>query len=162
MLSGLILAAIGVAGVILALDEEDKALIRPLLIEVLKKRAKRLTPEHQLIAVLASIMIKKAQAIMEIREQNEILTERILEAIQEEKSLAREEEVEQAQAQGKQTAFAEEGEWPEQGEEAQTTFVERREAPDPISDADTDLMLPADLVESYQQAQEALPGSADG
>ena len=43
-----------------------------------------------------------------------------------------------------------------------TTFVERREAPDSISDADTDLMLPADLVESYQQAQEALPGSADG
>ncbi|MEO9870375.1 MAG: hypothetical protein ABJQ69_03670 [Ekhidna sp.] len=67
------------------LDEDDKILLRPLLIAILKKRAKKLTPEQQLMGALISIMVKKAQAVMEIRAENEILTERILDIIREEK-----------------------------------------------------------------------------
>ena len=78
------------------LDDEDKMLLRPLLITILKKRAKKLTPEQQLMGALISIMVKKAQAVMEIRAENEILTERILDIIREEKSISmREDESEE-------------------------------------------------------------------
>lgn len=74
------------------LDEEDKILLRPLLITILKKRAKKLTPEQQLMGAFISIMVKKAQAVMEIRAENEILTERILDIIREERGITSEEE----------------------------------------------------------------------
>jgi hypothetical protein len=70
------------------LDEEDKILLRPLLIAILKKKAKKLTPEQQLFGAVLSILMKKAQVVMEIRAENEILLDRILEIIREEKANA--------------------------------------------------------------------------
>ncbi|MCB0536743.1 MAG: hypothetical protein KDE33_04365, partial [Bacteroidetes bacterium] len=70
------------------LDEEDKILLRPLLIAILKKKAKKLTPEQQLLGAVLSILMKKAQVVMEIRAENEILLDRILEIIREEKANA--------------------------------------------------------------------------
>lgn len=69
----------------LKLDEDDKILLRPLLISMLKRKAKKLTPEQQLLGAVLSILMKKAQAVMEIRAENEILVERILDVIREEK-----------------------------------------------------------------------------
>ncbi len=68
----------------LTLDEGDKAMLRPLLAEVLKAREKVLSPEHQLLIAGASILIKKAQLVMEVRAENQILTDRIRSIIQEE------------------------------------------------------------------------------
>ena len=66
------------------LSEDDKTLLRPLIIAVLQNRAKKLTPEQQLIGAILSILIKKFQVVLEIRAENEILTERILSIIREE------------------------------------------------------------------------------
>lgn len=74
------------------LDEEDKALIRPLLIIILKKKAQKLSPEQQLMGALISVMVKKAQVVMEIRAENKMLTERILEIIQKEKGVPEEQQ----------------------------------------------------------------------
>lgn len=63
------------------LDEEDKALLKPLLTEVLRKQSKVMTVEQQLIGVAISIIIKKARAVMEIRAENEIMVERIRDVI---------------------------------------------------------------------------------
>lgn len=63
------------------LDEQDKMLLRPLLVAVLKRKAKRLTPEQQLIGVAISIIMKKAKIVMEVRAENEILVERMLDII---------------------------------------------------------------------------------
>jgi hypothetical protein len=68
----------------LKLDEEDKALIRPLLIHILRKKAAALTPEKQLLMVIFSILIKKAKVIMEMRSENEMLVERIRDIIRNE------------------------------------------------------------------------------
>jgi len=68
------------------LEPEDKILLHPLLTAVLQKRAARLTPEQQLMGALISILFKKVQAAVEIRMENEILVERILEIVKEEKS----------------------------------------------------------------------------
>jgi hypothetical protein len=68
----------------LKLDEEDKALIRPLLIHILRKKSAALSPEMQLLMVVLSILIKKAKAVMEIRAENEILVERIRDIIRKE------------------------------------------------------------------------------
>jgi len=65
------------------LDEEDKALLRPLLIAILKKRAKQLTPEQQLLGAVISILMKKAQVVMEVRAENKILEERFLDIVRE-------------------------------------------------------------------------------
>jgi len=69
----------------LKLDEEDKILLHPLLISMLKRKAKKLTPEQQLLGAVLSILMKKAQVVMEIKAENEILVERILDVIREEK-----------------------------------------------------------------------------
>lgn len=66
------------------LDEEDKALIRPLLIHILRKKSTALSPEMQLLMVVFSILIKKAKIVMEIRAENEILVERIRDIIRKE------------------------------------------------------------------------------
>ncbi len=71
-------------------DEEDMALLRPILIVVIQKRAKQLTPEQQLLSVLLSIMVKKVQVVMQIRVENDLLTERILDIIREEKGVPNE------------------------------------------------------------------------
>lgn len=87
------------------LDEEDKAMLRPLLIHVLRKKAKVLTPEQQLLGVALSIIIKKAKVVMEIRAENEMLVERIRDIIRKEVGSYREEEQEEEQE--KQTTTAE-------------------------------------------------------
>ncbi len=74
----------------LRLEKEDKALLKPLLVEVLKKKAAKLTPEQQLMGALISILVKKAQIVMEMRAENEILVDRILNIIREEKSMVAE------------------------------------------------------------------------
>ncbi len=80
------------------LDAEDIALLRPVLIEVLKNRAKELTPEQQLIAVSISIAIKKGQAVMAMRAENKLFEQRLEESVEKycerfEKLLEREEEL---------------------------------------------------------------------
>lgn len=67
------------------LDAEDQALLRPLLAQVLQKKAKKLTPEQQLMGAVVSILMKKAQVVMEVRAENSLLEERILDIIREEK-----------------------------------------------------------------------------
>ncbi|TSE07934.1 hypothetical protein [Aquimarina algiphila] len=67
------------------LDKEDKALLKPLLIQILKRKAKKLTPERQLMAVVLSILFKKGRVVMEIKAENDLLVERILDIVREEK-----------------------------------------------------------------------------
>ena len=79
------------------LDAEDMALLRPLLAQVLRKKAKKLTPEQQLLGAIASILIKKGQVVMEVRAENNLLEQRILDIIREEKGYSEplEEEIEE-------------------------------------------------------------------
>lgn len=72
----------------LKLDEEDKALLRPLLVQILRKKSAAMSPEKQLLMVALSILIKKAKAVMEIRAENEILVERIRDIIRHEVNAA--------------------------------------------------------------------------
>ncbi len=74
------------------LDDEDKALLRPLLISILKRKAKKLTPEQQLMGAFISIMMKKGQVVMEVKAENEILVERILDIVREEKGYSEQDE----------------------------------------------------------------------
>lgn len=67
------------------LDKEDKAMIKPLLVQILKRKAKKLTPERQLMAVILSILFKKGRVIMEVKAENDLLVERILDIVREEK-----------------------------------------------------------------------------
>jgi|GEM_PF-3949653 len=69
----------------LKLDEDDKAMLRPLLAAVLKQRGKVVTPEQQLLIAGVSILIKKAQLVMEMRAENMVLFERIKEMISDSK-----------------------------------------------------------------------------
>jgi len=69
----------------LCLDKEDKELLTPLLAQVLKNKAVQLSPEQQLMGATATILIKKAQIVMEMRSENQILTSRMLDTIQSEK-----------------------------------------------------------------------------
>ncbi len=67
------------------LDKEDKALLRPILITLAKKRGKVMSPEWQLAAAVFTILLKKVKAMFEIRAENAILEDRILDIIREEK-----------------------------------------------------------------------------
>ncbi|MFC4632810.1 hypothetical protein ACFO3O_02765 [Dokdonia ponticola] len=86
------------------LDKEDKALLRPLLAQILRKKAKKLTPEQQLMGAVLSILMKKAQVVMEVRAENNILEERILDIIRDEKASVLEEEQEEFTAQEEEYA----------------------------------------------------------
>lgn len=77
------------------LDDEDKALLRPLLIHILRKKAAALSPEKQLLMVALSIIIKKAKVVMEIRSENEMLVERIRDIIRKEVRAAKEDSEEE-------------------------------------------------------------------
>ena len=77
------------------LDEEDKALLRPLLIHILRKKAAALSPEKQLLMVALSIIIKKAKVVMEIRAENEMLVDRIRDIIRKEIRASKEEQEEE-------------------------------------------------------------------
>ena len=69
----------------IVLDKEDKALLKPILVTILKKKAKTLTPEQQLMGAVLSILMKKAQVVMGVRAENDLLVERILDIVREEK-----------------------------------------------------------------------------
>jgi len=73
------------------LDEEDQALLRPILIQVLKNRAEELTPEQQLIAASISIIMKKVQMMAEIKAENKMMVSNIRDAIRAEIRAAKEE-----------------------------------------------------------------------
>lgn len=67
------------------LDKEDKVLLKPLIVAILKKKAKKLTPEQQLTGAIISILMKKAQLVMEVRAENDMLVDRILDIVRDEK-----------------------------------------------------------------------------
>ncbi|WP_179020758.1 hypothetical protein [Winogradskyella forsetii] len=77
------------------LDKEDQILLRPLLAQVLRKKAKKLTPEQQLMGAVVSILMKKAQVVLEIRAENSLLEDRILDIIREEKGYSDQDEIEE-------------------------------------------------------------------
>jgi hypothetical protein len=79
------------------LDKEDQALLRPLLAQVLRKKAKKLTPEQQLMGAVVSVLMKKAQVVMEVRAENNLLEERILDIIREEKGYSDQDDIEEEQ-----------------------------------------------------------------
>lgn len=83
------------------LDDEDKALLRPLLIHILRKKAAALSPEKQLLMVAISIIIKKAKVVIEIRAENQMLVERIRDIIRKEVRGFEEEQEQEAQEQEK-------------------------------------------------------------
>lgn len=85
------------------LDEEDKAMLRPLLIMVLRRKAKVLSPEAQLLGVGLSIIIKKAKVVMEIRAENELLVDRIRDIIKKEMNAHYEEEEQEGEQEAKTT-----------------------------------------------------------
>ncbi len=100
------------------LDKEDKTLLKPLIVAILKKKAKKLTPEQQLTGAVFSILIKKAQVVMEVRAENEILFDRILDIVREEKGYSDQDlEKEEDQQDILDTAFEEINGKPEPTEE---------------------------------------------
>jgi len=78
------------------LDKEDQALLRPLLAQVLRKKAKKLTPEQQLMGAVISILMKKAQIVMEVRAENSLLENRILDIVRQEKGYSDQDEDDEA------------------------------------------------------------------
>jgi hypothetical protein len=64
------------------LDEEDQALLRPILIQVLNAKAQKLTPEQQLMGAALAILMKKGQMALEIKAENQMLVEQLKESIQ--------------------------------------------------------------------------------
>lgn len=88
------------------LDEEDKAMLRPLLIMVLRRKSKVLSPEAQLLGVGLSIIIKKAKIVMEIRAENELLVDRIRDIIRKELGAREEEEKQDEEQEGETTALS--------------------------------------------------------
>ncbi len=69
----------------LQLEKNDKAMLKPLIVAVLKKKAKTLSPEQQLVTMALSIVMKKVPEVIAIRTENEMLEDRIRSIIQEEK-----------------------------------------------------------------------------
>ncbi len=67
------------------LDADDKALLTPLLAQVIKNKTKQLTPEQQLLGAIISVIVKKAQTVMEVRAENKSLESRILQIVRESK-----------------------------------------------------------------------------
>lgn len=107
------------------LDEEDKALLRPLLIHILRKKAAALSPEKQLLMVALSIIIKKAKVVMEIRAENEMLVERIRDIIRKELRASKEEEEENEQEETTSETNAEK----DKEEEAEVIYEETTQNP---------------------------------
>lgn len=108
------------------LDDEDKALLRPLLIHILRKKAAALSPEKQLLMVAISIIIKKAKVVIEIRMENQMLVERIRDIIRKEVRGYEEEKEEESK---KQEATSEQEEEKEQEEVAEVVYEETTQTP---------------------------------
>ena len=89
------------------LDKEDQVLLRPLLAQVLRKKAKKLTPEQQLMGAVVSILMKKAQVVLEIRAENGLLEDRILDIIREEKGYSDQDEIEEEEDEIKEEYISE-------------------------------------------------------
>lgn len=68
------------------LDGDDKALLTPLLAQVIKNKTKQLSPEQQLLGAIISVIVKKAQTVMEVRSENKSLESRILQIVREAKN----------------------------------------------------------------------------
>lgn len=66
----------------LKLDEEDKALLKPILLLLAPKWFKQVSPEKQLMAAVLSILFKKAQIIGQVRAENAALVQKCLEIVQ--------------------------------------------------------------------------------
>ena len=76
---------------------------------MLKQKAKKLTPEQQMLGAVLSILMKKAQVVMEIKAENEIMVDRILDVIREEKGYSDQDEpVEENEPEQKPEKTAEE------------------------------------------------------
>lgn len=67
------------------LDEEDKVLLRPILMQWIKEKSAVLTTDQQLLAAVTSILVKKIQVIIAIRKENERLYERLVTVIKKQK-----------------------------------------------------------------------------
>jgi len=80
------------------LDPTDVALLRPILIEVLKNQTKKMTPEQQLAAVAISIAVKKGQAMVEMKAENKLFVQQLDDTMEKycqrfEENLEKEEEI---------------------------------------------------------------------
>jgi hypothetical protein len=109
------------------LDEEDKALLRPLLIHILRKKSAALSPEKQLLMVAISIIIKKAKVVIEIRMENQQLVERIRDIIRKEVR-GRQEEEEQEERRQQETTSGQQEEQ-EQEEVEEVVYEETTQTP---------------------------------
>lgn len=113
------------------LDKEDQALLRPLLAQVLRKKAKKLTPEQQLMGAVISILMKKAQIVLEVRAENNLLENRILDIVRQEKGETGIDDIEEEDSEEKENndeyAFAKAKVEPKPKEE---TFQEQMNKPD--------------------------------
>lgn len=107
------------------LDEEDKALLRPLLIHILRKKAAALSPEKQLLMVAISIIIKKAKVVIEIRMENQLLVERIRDIIRKEVRGYEEEKEEES----RQAETSSEQQQEKEEEEAEVVYEETVQTP---------------------------------
>ena len=65
----------------LKLTQDDKDMLMPLVVQVLRNRAKLPTPEQQLLMITLTILMQKARVFMQIRQENQEMTEQILVAI---------------------------------------------------------------------------------
>ena len=141
------------------LDEEDKILLRPLLITILKKKAKKLTPEQQLMGAIISIMMKKAQMVMEIKAENDILTERILDIIREEKGYSEQDEDYQEQADENDDEPENEPEEEYQEEDPGEETVEEVEEQVVVKQPSSQTITPAQVMEVAEDDPEEKPAS---
>ena len=144
------------------LDKEDQALLRPLLAQVLRKKAKKLTPEQQLMGAVISILMKKAQVVMEVRAENSLLENRILDIVRQEKGESEIEDIEEEDenedvSDGTDSAFAKSSvrDSRPQGEQSVKAEVEKVTKPEPtiqdieVEEVDDDIPI-IDVAEEPQ------------
>lgn len=144
------------------LDKEDQALLRPLLAQVLRKKAKKLTPEQQLMGAVISILMKKAQVVMEVRAENNLLENRILDIVRQEKGETEVEDIEEEDenedvSYGTDSTFAKASvrDSRPQGEHSVKAEVEKEIKPEPtiqdieVEEVDDDIPI-IDVVEEPQ------------
>ena len=117
------------------LDQDDKKLLRPILIVILRKKAKKITPEQQLVYAILSILMKKARTVIEIKMENDMLVDRIVDIIREERGYS--------------------GKDREEQDEELTTMEEEQESTAGIQDVDEPLAEP--ITEHPQPSAVAPP-----
>lgn len=132
----------------LQLDAEDKAMLTPILVQVLRKRGKAPTPEQQLLMITLTILMKKAQLFLQIRSENQEMTERLLEAIRQTKE-------ETTAPQAHTHTHTEENTGPFVPQEQVQAVPEPQAQTEPISAPK--LEVPAPSLATQDQAAEKLP-----